>query len=75
MHHDVILPPLWCLCVGLFPNSTIVISDYTYPVYCAFLKFLYTDQVDCSLEDTIGGFYSVGVTKDCYYNHVANTVV
>ena len=60
---------------AVFPCSTIVISDYTYPVYCAFLKFLYTDQVDCSLEDTFGGCGHLGVAKDWYCNHITNALV
>ncbi|XP_014672217.1 PREDICTED: RCC1 and BTB domain-containing protein 1-like [Priapulus caudatus] len=35
-------------------KDIIEISQFTYPVYRAFLQFLYTDRIDLSLEHAIG---------------------
>ncbi|XP_070539081.1 RCC1 and BTB domain-containing protein 1-like [Ptychodera flava] len=35
-------------------KDVIEVSDFTYPVYYAFLKYLYTDSVDLPPEDAIG---------------------
>lgn len=37
-------------------KEVIEIDQFSYPVYRAFLQFLYTDSVDLPPEDAIGGF-------------------
>lgn len=40
--------------VLFFSCSVIEITQFSYPVYYAFLEFLYTDQVHLQPEDAIG---------------------
>ena len=40
-----------------FVDSCIEISQYSFPVYKAFLQYLYTDSVDLRPEEAIGQYH------------------
>jgi hypothetical protein len=51
----------------------IEISQYTYTVYKAFLKYLYTDRVDLKPEEAIGmyiNYYNLYKDVECLYVYI-----